>query len=234
MTDEEIKEYWRTAYCNEKYKKEELEKKNTDLEWKLQEVVKDNDNYQAENKRLEQENRLLGERCNQLLKDKGELTDQITDIKANCDLAIEGRDIKIKELELELTVQKDLLQEETNLHLHAEEYIKSLEQKLEQTEKDLADHQFNYPTIKELEQENAELKGLKDVATLIRANNDTVTTLMQLNNMLVSKNQQLTKATDHIKQLLDCLKQDTNDPETNYYVCQYMDKAEQFIKEIEK
>ena len=50
---------------------------------------------------LERENRLLGERCNQLLKDKGELTDQIADIKANCDLAIEGRDVKIKELEKE-------------------------------------------------------------------------------------------------------------------------------------
>ena len=80
---------------------------------------------------LERESRLLGERCNQLLKDKGELTDQIGDIKANCDLAIEGRDIKIKELEQELTVEKDLHQEETNLHLHAEEYIKSLEQQIE-------------------------------------------------------------------------------------------------------
>lgn len=34
-----------------------------------------------------------------------------------------------------------------------------LEQKLEQTEKDLADYQFNYPTIKELEKENTELKA---------------------------------------------------------------------------
>lgn len=33
-----------------------------------------------------------------------------------------------------------------------------LERKLEQTEKDLADYQFNYSTIKELEKENAELK----------------------------------------------------------------------------
>lgn len=33
-----------------------------------------------------------------------------------------------------------------------------LERKLEQTEKDLADYQFNYPTIKELQKENAELK----------------------------------------------------------------------------
>lgn len=49
--------------------------------------------------------RQLGERLNQLLKDKGDLIDnvaklekQIADIKANCDLAIEGRDIKIMEL----------------------------------------------------------------------------------------------------------------------------------------
>ena len=41
--------------------------------------------------------------------------------------------------------------------------------------------------LAELEKENAELKGTKDIATLIRANNDTVITLMQLNNMLVSK-----------------------------------------------
>ena len=48
--------------------------------------------------------------------------------------------------------------------------------------------------LAELEKENAELKGIKDIATLIRANNSTVITLMQLNNMLVSKNQQLAKA----------------------------------------
>ena len=40
----------------------------------------------------------------------------------------------------------------------ATKVIKELEQKLEPTEKDLADYQFNYPTIKELEKENAELK----------------------------------------------------------------------------
>ena len=37
--------------------------------------------------------------------------------------------------------------------------IAELEQKLEQTEKDLADYQFNYPSIKELSKENAELKA---------------------------------------------------------------------------
>jgi rubredoxin len=36
MTDEEIKEYWRTAYCNEKHKKEELEKENAELKLKLE------------------------------------------------------------------------------------------------------------------------------------------------------------------------------------------------------
>ena len=36
--------------------------------------------------------------------------------------------------------------------------IEELEQKLEQTEKDLTDYQFNYPKIKDLEKENAELK----------------------------------------------------------------------------
>ena len=65
------------------------------------------------------------------------MTDQIADIKANCDLAIEGRDVKIKELEQELTVQKDLLQEETNLHLHAEDYIKSLEQQIVKLKADI-------------------------------------------------------------------------------------------------
>ena len=47
---------------------------------------------------------------------------------------------------------------------------------------------------KSYKDENTELKGIKEIATLIRANNDTVITLMQLNNMLVSKNQQLAKA----------------------------------------
>jgi hypothetical protein len=59
---------------------------------------------------------------------------------------------------------------EKNLKLYRENV--ELERKLEQTEKDLADYQFNYPTIKELtegtcfahlkslEKENTELKDL--------------------------------------------------------------------------
>ena len=67
------------------------------INWRGQKMSKELD-YITE---LERKNRLLGERCNQLLKDKGDLTDQIADIKANCDLAIEGRDVKIMELEKE-------------------------------------------------------------------------------------------------------------------------------------
>ena len=55
------------------------------------------------------------------------------------------------------------LEEENNKLLDVisnyEVKVSDLEQKLEQTEKDLADYQFNYPTIKELSKENAELKG---------------------------------------------------------------------------
>ena len=53
-------------------------------------------------------------------------------------------------------------------------------------------------------------------------------------NMVFDKDEQLTKAKKKKKKLLDCLKQDTNDPQTNYYVCHYMDKAEQFLSEVEK
>ena len=42
---------------------------------------------------------------------------------------------------------------------------------------------------------------------------------------------ELTEAKEHIKKLLGCLLQDTDDPRTNYYVVQYMTEAEQFLKE---
>ena len=63
MTDEEIKEYWRTAYCNEKHKKEELEKENAELKLKLEALegqtpwkdVKDKSELIKENKELKDE-----------------------------------------------------------------------------------------------------------------------------------------------------------------------------------
>jgi hypothetical protein len=76
---------------------------------------------------------------------------------------------------------------------------------------------------KQLRKENAKLKGIKDVATLIRANNDTVITLMQLNNKLVSKSQQLTKAKELLKRCYD-----------NYiYLQPLRGDIEQFLKEEE-
>lgn len=125
-----------------------------------------------------------------LLVKYAELENKITDIKANCDLAIEGRDIKIKELE----------------------------QKLEQTEKDLADYQFNYPTIKELEKENAELKEKIEVLECDNYN-------ANCNLNLITD--QLTNAKDLIHQFL------IQNPISDWLP----KKAEQFlsdIKEIEK
>ena len=46
--------------------------------------------------------------------------------------------------------------------------IADLEKKLEQTEKDLAEYQFNYPKIKELEKENEELKRDKEDLIFVR------------------------------------------------------------------
>ena len=45
-----------------------------------------------------------------------------------------------------------------------EKRIAKLEHKLEQTEKDLADYQFNYPTIKELETQIEKMKSQYDYA----------------------------------------------------------------------
>ena len=83
-----------------------------------------------------------------------------------------------------------------------------------------------------LEKENAELKGIKDVATLIRANNDTVITLMQLNNMLVSRNQQLTKAKEIINEFLDF---ESSCMERGIYISDKIrTEAKQFLNEVEK
>ena len=84
-----------------------------------------------------------------------------------------------------------------------------------------------FKAIAKLEKENAELKGIKDIATLIRANNDTVITLMQLNNMLVSKNQRLIKAKELLTRWVELFKpKGGNIPPTPIQV-----ETEQFISE---
>ena len=79
--------------------------------------------------------------------------------------------------------------------------------------------------IEQLEKENENLKARLYAINLLTP---------ELEKLSKDKDNKLAQAKEHIKILLDCLKQDTNDPQTNYYVCQYMDKAEQFLKEIEK
>lgn len=90
--------------------------------------------------------------------------------------------------------------------------IEELEQRLEQTEKDLADYQFNYPTIKELTKENAELRRRLD----------------NLFNSDCWASEKIAKAKEIIKGLLSCCR---NYPQENV---EKMKQAEQFIKEIEK
>lgn len=82
--------------------------------------------------------------------------------------------------------------------------------------------------IEKLEKENAELKNLEDVAILIKANNDTVITLMQLNNNLVSKSQQLTKAKEIIQKLYNIVCGRSGD---DWGVIK---QAEKFIREVEE
>ena len=63
---------------------------------------------------------------------------------------------------LEINARRKKVREDYKNKLSvAENRIKELEQKLEQTEKALADYQFNYPSIEKLSKENA---GLKDLA----------------------------------------------------------------------
>ena len=121
---------------------------------------------------LERENRLLGERCTQLLKDKGNLTDR-----------------------------------------------------LEQTEKDLSDYQFNYPTIKELEQENAELKEKLKPENCLK--------LLAKEGYIKFTSEQLPKATEIIKGLYFII-QSRIDYENNTGIADEMWRAEQFLSKVDK
>jgi hypothetical protein len=133
--------------------------------------------------------------------------EKIADIKANCDLAIEGRDVKIKELELELTVEKDLHQEETNLHLHAEDYIKSLE--------------------KENAELKEELKNWKDEWQ------EQVQKAIDEGYARTQQTIQLTKATEILRSLYFII-QSRIDYKNNIEIADEMWRVEQFMKKIEK
>ena len=149
---------------------------------------------------------------------------------------------RIAELEEVRSRQAELINKDT-IRMENQKYqIKKLEQENAELEKKLTEKvtleslDVVSGKIADLEKENAELKerveNQKSFLERIRAKFE----LGEIDRKEIEgylENDQLTKAKDHIKKLLDCLKQDTNDPQTNYYVCQYMDKAEQFLKDSE-
>lgn len=97
-----------------------------------------------------------------------------------------------------------------------EKQIAALERKLEQTEKDLADYQFNYPKIKELEQTN---NNLLDVI-----NNQDV--------KIADLEKQITKATELLNEFMRISKASDEDFEHDY--SELIGETEQFIKDLEK
>ena len=86
------------------------------------------------------------------------------------------------------------------------ERIEELEQKLEQTEKDLADYQFNYPKIKELEKENTELKEQNRSYEQLIDNGSVTLAKERLKNY-----KQLTKARGVLRNVIDYLGQFCSD-----------------------
>lgn len=109
---------------------------------------------------------------------------------------------------------------------------KELEQKLEQTEKDLADYQFNYPKIKELEKENAELKRANE--TLYTMNNNMWVELEEKraeSQGITNRLHQLIKAKEIISAFVKWANwEGSNCPSFK----SIQDKAEQFLKETRK
>lgn len=189
---------------------------------------------------LFERNTILLNENKRLKKENAELENKIADIKANCDLAIEGRDIKIKELELELTVEKDQHQEEINLHLHAEDYIKELEKENAELK------EINSETLTQLNLDNGELiienEKLRKENEELRNNGFTVSAMTEQQlKVALEKGEQLenelTKAKEIIRDLLGCffyLFKYDNNTRGHIKINNAIEQAEQFLKEIEK
>ena len=133
----------------------------------------------------------------------------------------------------------------------SEKKIEELERKLEQTEKDLADYQFNYPTIKELEQKNAELKlkvslsvdcdkAEKHGELCLGYGDDEDEPCEQCKNCIkcecgyyqlgeTEKDEQLTKAKELLNEFLTYY----HSKEYPYQMLEILGKTEEFLKEIE-
>ena len=130
---------------------------------------------------------------------------------------------QIAELEKDKAYAEEQLDEQIQATLKLQKENAELEQKLEQTEKDLTDYQFNYPKIKELEKENAELKALLGCKNCSELLEEECEVCAEASHFKCEGKTQLAKAKEIIKELI---KYDI--PTLDY------EKAEQFLKEIEK
>ena len=100
--------------------------------------------------------------------------------------------------------------------------IAELERKLEQTEKDLADYQFNYPTIKELQKENARLKEI-NTHTLSKLNLD--------NGELIIENEKLKKELNEWKDKADLWCNTANLKDHNIMINKELEKENAELKD---
>lgn len=98
-----------------------------------------------------------------------------------------------------------------------------LKRNLEQTEKDLSDYQFNYPTIKELQEENAKLKEKLKPENCLK--------LLAKEGYIKFSSEQLSRAREILKGLYFII-QSRIDYENNTGIADEMARAEQFLKEL--
>ena len=110
----------------------------------------------------------------------------------------------------------------------SEKKIEDLEHKLEQTEKDLADYQFNYPTIKELQEENGRLlQRIKQLEKDV-IENESDCSMCDFPKLKTNLEKQTEKAKEHIRTLISCLIDWVQEGDKDY--C-YITDAEQFLNE---
>lgn len=135
-----------------------------------------------------------------------ELENKIADIKANCDLAIEGRDIKIKELEKACEETQELLDKQIEATY--------------KLDKENAELKHNKKTVVHLADclEEKMKERIEELETRC-------TELFLQNNEFAER---FEKSIAIIKELLSCCR---NYPQEN---AEKVEQARQFIKEIEK
>ena len=161
---------------------------------------------------------------NKALKQKGErikeLEDKVADIKANCDLAIEGRDVKIKELKQQIVqLKKDVIENESDC---ANCGLRQENAELKEALKGKRCNCMTYFNFKDLEKENEELK----------ADNDARRFAMNMSEKVEKHlREQLTKATEILEKLSN-MEYIIKPPADK--VRSLMVKAEKFLKEIKK